>query len=540
MAVEIDMLPNDPALLKQKLNEQIVKYQELEKQYRSAEAEYRKLEEQHLVLEEKHRTLVRKFFGKRSEKLTREDESQGRLFNEAEDGGVADEKVREKPAPVTMVKAHERKKHGRKPLPDDLPREEIIHDLSDEEKRCHCCGGSRPLIGTEESEELDIVPAKIVVLHHVKNKYGPCGCDGFLHSGKPEVLTAKMPERMIPGSIASPGLLAYSIVSKYADALPFYRQSKIFTRIGVDISRATMCNWTIGVYERMGKFFDVFIDEMKKGEFMRMDETTVQVLHEEGRRPESKSYMWVSVGYPARGRPLVLYRYHPSRSRDIPYAFLDGFSGYLQTDGYDGYNLAAGRKGIIHVGCFAHARRYFFDAAKLNKQDSRAHRAMDYIRKLYEIETRIRGQELPPPTFVEKRKEEAVPVLDEFHAWLERIGPEIVPSSGTGQAIAYTLNEWDKLVRYLEAEFLTPDNNEIERTIRSFVIGRKNWLFSNTPRGAHSSAGMYSLIESSKANRIEPYQYLRFLFKMLPVASNSDELRMLLPCYISEQQILSA
>jgi len=290
----------------------------------------------------------------------------------------------------------------------------------------------------------------------------------------------------------------------------------------------------------MGEFFDVFIAEMKKGEFMRMDETTVQVLHEEGRRPESTSYMWVALGYPARGRPLVLFQYHPSRSRDIPHAFLDGFKGYLQTDGYDGYNLAAGRGGIVHVGCFAHARRYFFDAAKLNKQDSRAHRALEYIRKLYEIENRLREKGLPAETFVERRKKEVEPVLEEFRSWLEHMGPEIVPSSRTGQAITYTMKEWDKLVRYLHADFLTPDNNEIERAIRPFVIGRKNWLFANTPSGAHASAAMYSLVESAKANRIEPYQYLRFLFTNLPLASGKDSLRSLLPCYVTEKQIISA
>ncbi len=545
MAHEIDNLPDDPVLLKHKLNEQIIKYRELEEKYLTTEAEYRELAEKHhlkeaeyRMLEEKHLTLVRKFFGKRSEKLTPEDESQGRLFNETEDGGgPPDDDGREETAPVTIVKAYERKKPGRKPLPDDLPREEVVHDLPEDEKRCPCCGKPRPVIGTEDSEELDIAPAKITVLHHVKMKYGPCGCDEFLNSGKPEIATAKMPERIIPGSIASPGLLAYTIVSKFADALPFYRQSKIFQRIDVDISRATMCNWTIGAYERMDAFFSSFIDEMKRGEFMRMDETTVQVLHEEGRAPESKSYMWAAIGYPARGRPLVLFQYYPSRSRDIPNEFLEGFRGYLQTDGYDGYNLAAGRDGIIHVGCFAHARRYFFDAAKLNKKDSRAHRALEYIRKLYEIESRLRERALPADLFIEKRKKETGPVLDEFRSWLVRIVPEVVPSSRTGRAIAYTLKEWDKLIRYLDADFLTPDNNEIERAIRPFVIGRKNWLFSNTPRGAHASAAMYSLIESAKANKLEPYHYLRFLFTKLPVITGRDELKSLLPCYITEQQI---
>ena len=538
MTQTVDMLQHELAIARQVLEQERIRNRLLQEQYRSKEFEYQKLETEYRILEEKHLTLVRKFFGKRSEKLTPEDESQGRLFNEAEDGLCIDED-KEKSVPMTEVKAHKRKKCGRKPIPDDLPREEVIHDLPAEEKLCHCCGGLRPVIGTEESEELDIVPAKITVLRHIKKKYGPCGCDGFLHSGKPEVITAKMPERMLPGSIASSGLLAYTITSKFADALPFYRQSRIFERIGVDISRATLCNWAIGAYERMADFFSVFIDEMKKGPFMRMDETTVQVLHEEGRPAESKSYMWVAIGYPVRGRPLVLYQYHPTRSRDVPYKFLEGFRGYLQTDGYQGYTLTGNREGVIHVGCFAHARRYFFDAAKLNRKDSRAHRGLEYIQKLYEIENRLRSVTVSPDRFVELRKKEAEPVLNKFREWLIRAGPQLVPSSKTGQAIEYTLKEWDRLIRYLEAEFLTPDNNEIERAIRPFVIGRKNWLFSNTPRGAHASAAMYSLVESAKANGIEPYHYLRFLFTRLPGIIERDELKSLLPCFVNPEDILA-
>ncbi len=552
MALEINTLPDDPALLKNELSEQLIRHHELEQeyqvlkeqhqileeQYQTLEEQHQILEEQHQTLEEKHQTLVRKFFGQRSEKLTPEDELQGRLFNEAEDGLCIDED-KEKSVPMTEVKAHKRKKRGRKPIPDDLPREEVIHDIPEEEKLCRCCGGLRPVIGTEESEELDIVPAKITVLRHIKKKYGPCGCDGFLHSGKPEVITAKMPERMLPGSIASSGLLAYTVTSKFADALPFYRQSKIFERIGVDISRATLCNWAIGAYERMADFFSVFIDEMKKGPFMRMDETTVQVLHEEGRPAESKSYMWVAIGYPARGHPLVLYQYHPTRSQNIPCQFLEGFRGYLQTDGYPGYSLVGNREGVIHVGCFAHARRYFFDAAKLNRKDSRAHRGLEYIQKLYEIENRLRSENLDPDIFVKRRKKESEPVLDKFHDWLVQTKPQLVPSSRIRKAVDYTLKEWDRLIRYLEVEFLTPDNNEIERAIRPFVIGRKNWLFSNTPRGAHASAAMYSLVESAKANGIEPYHYLRFLFTRLPKISERDELKSLFPCFVNPEDILA-
>ena len=477
MSQEIATLRNELAQLNDTLQVERKQYRSLEEKYRTKEADYHALEERYRLLDEKHRTLVRKFFGKRSEKITPEEETQGRLFNESEDGNDrADEGEREDRDEIITVSTHTRKKRGRKPIPDDIPREEIVHDLSDDEKRCPCCGEMRPLIGTEDSEELDIVPAKVVVLRHIKKKYGPCRCDGFFHSGKPEVIAARMPERMLPGSIASHGLLAYAITAKFADALPFYRQSKIFERIGVDISRATMCNWAIGVSERMSAFFEVFIEEMKTGEFMRMDETTVQVLHEEGRPPDSKSYMWVAIGYPVRGKPLVLYQYHPSRSQNIPNEFLEGFSGYLQTDGYGGYTLAASREDIVHVGCFAHARRYFFDAAKLNKKDSRAHKALGYILKLYEIERKTRERMLTDDAFVEARKKETSPVLEEFHSWLLGTEPEIVPSSRTHKGIRYTLDDWEKLIRYCDAAFLTPDNNECERAIRPFVIGRKNWL----------------------------------------------------------------
>ena len=525
MKHEKRILPDDPELLKKIIESVEVKYNSLEANYR--------------LLEEKYKTLQRRFFGKSSEKLTPEDELQGRLFDEAEDGVSSEGEDAEKneESDITKVKEHVRKKTGRKHLPADLPREEVIHDLSEAEKKCPCCGEERKQIGSDETEELDIIPASIKVIKHVRLKYGPCDCDEFFNSGEAEIKKASAPKRMIPGSIVSPGLLAYTVTSKYADALPFYRQSKMFERIGVDLSRATLCNWTIEAYEKMAGFMKIFKEQLKSGNFIRMDETTVQVLHEEDRRPENKSYMWVSVGYPERGKPLVLYQYHPTRSKTVPYDFLEGFTGYLQTDGYDGYNHAVSRGGIVHVGCFAHARRYFFDASKLNKNDSKAHKGLQFIKRIYEIENELRGENLADNIFVKRRKNLVLPVLDDFHRWLVLTKNEVIPKSKTGEAVNYTLNEWSKLIRYIDAAFLTPDNNEAERTIRPFVIGRKNWLFSNTPRGANASAVMYSLIESAKANKLEPYAYLRFLFTRLPEASNQEELKNLLPCFLTSEQI---
>jgi len=495
-------------------------------------------------LEDKYNYLQKLFFGRRSEKLRPEDELQGRLFNETETFGEesgadsATEKAAEE-SDITVIEQHTRRKAGRKSIPLGIPRKEIVHDFSEEEKKCECCGKPRPIIGKEETEELDYIPAKVEVLKHIRPKYGPCSCEEFIHAGKPEIICAPAPKRMLPGSIASEGLLAYVFTSKFCDALPFYRLSKMFQRIDVDISRATMCNWQITCFEKMNMFFEIFTETLKGGEFIRMDETTVQVLHEENRAPESKSYMWAAIGYPARGHPLILYEYHPSRSGDIPLQFLKGFTGYIQTDGYSGYNRAVNIYELIHVGCFAHARRKFHKAYESSKnKNDRSYKVLMMIRSIYKIESELRGKNLTDDEFVEKRKIAVMPILEELYSYLVQTREIVTPSSALGGAVNYTLNEWDKLIRYLDKAYLTPDNNEIERSIKSFVIGRKNWLFSNTPRGAHASAGMYSIIESAKLNGLNPYLYLRFLFSKLPIiGDNRDELRKLLPCFLTAEEI---
>jgi transposase len=231
-------------------------------------------------------------------------------------------------------------------------------------------------------------PAKIQVNTHIRLKYGPCKCDGFLHKETPEIKTAPMPPRMIPQSIVSPGLLAYVITSKFVDSLPFYRQSKMFERIDLEISRATLCNWAILAAEKCSGLLDLMTKDIRGGPVIRMDETTLQVLKEPGRPAESKSYMWVIAGYQDE-RPIVLYNYHTGRSAKIPFAFLEDYKGYLQTDGYKGYNKAGSLPGIVHVGCVAHARRYFHEASRLSKKSKAAYRGLDFIRKLYEIENEL-------------------------------------------------------------------------------------------------------------------------------------------------------
>lgn len=517
--------------------------------YSNLETRHADLEVQYENLKNKYKSLQKYFFGKRSEKLTPVEELQGLLFNEAEsldkvlddDDDNKSEEIKSEETivdDVTVVKQYTRSKAGRKPIPAYIPRKEIIHDLSGEEKACKCCDNSRPLIGTKITEELELKPAEIFVLKHIYPIYGPCDCEDSISEEKSEIISAPAPKRMIPGSIASEGLIAYIITSKFCDAIPFYRQSKMFGRMDIDISRATMCNWQINAFEGMDLFFEVMKETLKSGEFIRMDETTVQVLHEENRAPESKSYMWVAIGYPARGRHLVLYEYHPTRSGQVPMEFLKGFKGHLQTDGYAAYAAPAEKYGLVHVGCLAHARREFHKAYDPKAKKSSAYKALMIIRKVYEIESDLRGKDLDDDEFVKKRRAAVTPVLDELYAFLVRTKETVTPSSLVGEAVTYTLNQWNKLIRYLDLACMTPDNNEIERSIKSFVIGRKNWMFSNTSRGAHASAGMYSLIESAKANRLDPYLYLRFLFSKLPyVRDDKVELRKLLPCFLSTEEI---
>ena len=515
MDINKNNLPDDPEQLKMMLL--------------GLSEKHSSLKEEHSHLQEKYKSLQRMLYGKKSEKLTLEDEHQMRLFNETEDGSSQENEPKKQAKETTEVKGHTRKKRGRKPLPAYIDREEIIHDLSEEEKACPCCGKERPVIGEVTSEEFDIIPPKMIVNKHIRKKYGPCTCEGFETKEILEIKTAAMPPRLIPQGIASPGLVAYTVTAKFCDALPFYRQSKIFERLDIELSRATLCNWTMLAAEKCKPLIDLMTDEIRGGPVIRMDETSLQVLKEPGRKAESKSYMWVTMGYTAEEKPLLLYQYHPTRSGEVPDMFLKGYKGYLQTDGYAGYNKAVKNNSIVHVGCFAHARRYFEQAHKLNKKSKVGFKALDFIQKIYAVESKLRESTLSPDKFVETRKKEVTPLLDAFYNWLQSQVDSVAPKSKAGEAVRYTLEEWNKLIKYLDHYLLTPDNNLTENAIRPFVMGRKNWLFSNTPRGAHSSAILYSLVESAKANGLEPYKYLRFIFEKLPLAESKGDYRALLP-----------
>ena len=530
MFLEAEKLPDDVSKLKEIIASQSARYSEKEQYYQS----------QISHLHEQVRHLRGKLFGRKTERYATEGEQeQLRLFDEIEEA-----QTHKPDKDEISVGAHKRKKRGRKPLPEDLPRVEVVHDLPEEQKTC-ACGCRLSKIDEEVSEKLDYIPAKLQVIHHVRYKYACKGCEG-IESETGTVKIAPPPVQIIPKGIATPGLLAQILVSKFCDALPFYRQEKIFSRLKIDIPRATMANWAIQVFQQCRPLLGLLRSQILSGPLVNIDETTVQVLKEPQRDNTTKSYMWVFRGGPP-DKPALVFQYHPSRSGQVPNDYLGDYQGYIQTDGYKGYNALASQSGIIQVGCWAHARRKFHEVVQTRKKNNAQKAkigsgdvALSYIKKLYKIEAIAKEREYSPEQAQQLRHEEAKPVLEEFKSWLEKRFPQTPPKGLLGKAIAYTLDQWDNLVRYLEDGCLRPDNNLAENAIRPFVVGRKNWLFSGHPRGAEASAALYSLIETAKANQLEPYLYFRFLFDRLPLATSEEEYKALLPQYLDRSEYLRA
>jgi transposase len=498
MTVKTAELPTDVKELHHLVIEQNKKIQFLEEELRLAKA-YR--------------------FGRSSDREI--EDKQARLFNEAEDGAAqkSEQPSSEPPIPVA---AHIRKKAGRRALPANLPREEIVHDIPEEQKVC-ACGAVMKRMGEEVSEQLEVIPARAKVIRHVRPKYACRVCQGVDTEGG-AVKIAPPAEQLIPKSIATPGLLAFLLVNKFADALPFYRQERIFARMGVELSRTTMCNWAVEVADRLSPLLHLMRDQIRAGPYVQIDETPLQVLED----PGSTSQMWVYRGGQPRA-PTIFYAYHPSRSGDVPFEFLNGYRGWVQTDGYAGYDKLGSREGVVMLGCWAHARRKFVEVTKAASSGSAAHEAIEYIRKLYAVESEAEQRSLNEEQLAELRRLRTVPVLGKFHRWLLELQNQTPPQGLLGKAVNYTLGQWDRLERYVQHGMLRPDNNLAENAIRPFVVGRKNWLFSATSRGAQASAALYSVIESAKANRHEPYWYLRFLFEGLISARTVDQYAALLP-----------
>lgn len=470
--------------------------------------------------------LRRYLYGKKNEKVTNEDKKQSLLFDELEETQFSsDEKDNNQGSKEKKAK----KKPGRKPLPKDIPREQKTFDVTESEKLCPCCNKERPEISSKPTEELEFIPARIIVKEYIVKKYGACNCDEFQNrEDLPQIIEAKMPKRFISGGISSPSLVSHIITNKFTDALPFYRQNKIFKRIGVNISRQNMSNWCITASRKCEPLIEHMRQYLIKGHLINMDETVVQVLNEKDRAAESKSYMWVMAGG-YKDNKIVLFNYASTRKQETPVTLLEGFGGILQTDGYAGYNKAVKDYGLIHVGCLAHAKRKFYDLAKVTKKKGKAHKGVTFYSRLYEVNNSLKRMDLSEEEFLKIRREKSIPIWQEFHSWLHSNKNKVAPNTPISRAINYSINQYQNLVRYLKFADVQPDNNVAENAIRPFCVGRKNWLFNNTPKGAYSSATLYSLVETARINNIPPDKYLNYIFIELTNQGDNIDLDSLMP-----------
>ncbi len=510
----IDDLPDDPAALKSLLIEQQRLLSDVQKEVAFLQAEVAKLAEDRRLDRERR-------FGASSEAH----DYQAKLFDEAEVHGheVAVEEVDD--SDTVEVAAHKKRRPKRKPLPANLPRVDVHHDLVD--KACGCCGDEMSRIGEVTSEQLEVIPMQAYVQVHHRPTYSCSTCDESIQ-------TTPMPPQPIPKSYAGAGFLAHVATAKYADGLPLYRQAKQFQRLGVDLPRNTLANHMIKLGELIEPLIRVMQGHVQGYDIVQMDETPVQVLKEPGKVARSESYMWVMKGGPP-DEPVVLYHYDPGRSQKVPQQLLPKYAGYLQSDGYAGYNGILKAESITGVGCWAHARRKFMDAKKaLPKQEqsrgNKVTQALSFIGKLYRLEQLIKA--LPAEEKLRRRQTDAVAILVPFKAWLDK--QSIPPQTKLGQAIKYTLAQWPRLVIYLEDGRLNIDNNLVENAIRPFAIGRKNWLFSASVKGVEASANLYSLIETAKVNGVNDYAYLKHVFTELPKAQDLQDINQLLPWHLDD------
>ena len=476
------------------------------------------------LLEEALRVLKANTYGPSRERLSAAAE-QVELFNEIEAMLEVTEAVGMEPElKATPLREEKRTtaKPGRAKLASHLPRVEVRHELTLAERQC-ACGGVLSEIGADLSEQIDYVPAKVQVLRHVRVKYACPGC-------KECVKTAALPEHILPKTNASPGLLAQLVTSKYVDSLPLYRQEAMFERHGVRLPRATQAAWMIGLMVPLQPLLNLMDERVRSSGYVRIDETRVQVLKSD-KAPSALHWMWVRVAGP-KHRRIILFDYDPSRGGEVADALIEGCSGYLQSDGYQAYEGASERAGLVHVGCFAHARRRFFEALKAlpNAQRKHASAAQEAVRRidaLYLIERQIK--DLGDEERTRIRTTEAIPQLTSLYAWATEMQHQTMPSGKLGEALGYLNTQWPKLLRYVEDPRLAIDTNLAENAIRPFALGRRNWLFADTVKGAKGSAALYSIVSTARANGLEPYAYLRRLFAELPKAKSVEDFEALLP-----------
>lgn len=484
-------------------------------------AEYERLKAQVEVLTEALRLARHKRFGASSEKSEESlMEQLGFLFNEAE--VFVEAKAKEEAEAAVVVAAHKRhKKHEYtlETIPEGIPVKQVEHRLEGEELVCPQCGDTMTEIGKEVVRTLEIIPAQTIVKEDIYYTYACQNCNK--EDIEAPVVKAPREKNIIPGSFATPEAIAHIMTQKFVMGSPLYRQEQELNRQGIQLSRQTMSNWILKATEDyLTPVYEQLHKELLKREILHADETTLQVLHEPGKEPQSKSYMWLYRTSGDTNNPIVLYEYQPDRGSKNPKEFLAGFNGYLHTDGYNGYHSLP--EGITVVGCWAHARRKFDEAVKSlpkgKAKGSSAAQGLAYCNLLFEIEQGM--AEITPEERYNERLKQAKPVLDAFLAWADK--RTAAPKSALGSALHYLKEQWPYLTNYLKDGRLEISNNRAERSIKPFVIDRKNFLFANTPKGASGSAVMFSLIQTAIENKLDPYHYLTWLLKTASTSNLSD------------------
>jgi transposase len=480
------------------------------------------------VIEKLSAQIIRQniyLFGSRKERYEADPEGMKYLFDEVEE--ILDTAAVEEDGEYSANPDPDKKKKARgkrKPLPANLRRVRKIFDLPEAEKSCSIHQVDLVKIGEEIVEKLEVEPAKAYVLQLVTPRYKcPC-CEDV------KIFSAERPVDPIPKSFATPGLLAHVATQKYVDGLPLSRQERIFERADIDIDRTTLARWMIKSAELAAPLASLLHDDLIASPVIHADETHLQVLDEPNKAPESRSYMWCLAR--SGPEPIILYQYHDNRSKRAAADLLSDFNGVLVVDAYKVY---ASLQNTLHYtisGCFAHARRRFWEAEKFAKKASPkvkplASEALAFVKKLYAIEEKIKGKD--QEAILKERQKDSMPILEKFLAWLEKHRDQIPTKSPTGKAINYALSNWETLTFFCRDGRAPIDNNYLERHIRPFAVGRKAWMFAAVQAGAHASATLYSLVESAKANCIDPFDYLKLIFKELPTAKELHQLEKLLP-----------
>jgi transposase len=513
-------LPNDPILLKRMISERDAAIAQIK---REAAETIEAMTQRHKA---EMAAVLRRFYGPRSEAF---DPTQLLLFGlavapdtpidpQSDEARAAEAESGRKLTTrrIQVVPA----RGGRHELPAHLPRIEVRHDLTDEQKLCPCCDEPRVCIGSQSSEQLEFVAATFKVLKHVRNKYACKTCGkGCQHcDGSPHIEMATKAAQPIEKGLPGPGLLAHIAVSKMQDHLPLYRLEQIYGRIGVDIARSTMCSWMMNCGMLVQPLVGLMTRRIMQSKAIHTDDTPVPVQDDTVKGKCKSGRIWCFLG--DESNPYDVFHYTPDRTRAGPQNFLADYQGHLQADAYGGYDGIYTRGNVTEVACMAHARRKFFEAKETDGR--RSAQMLRFVQRLYAIEDRIKlrierrsGSSGAVLAMAQRheitrqtRQARSVPILNQMKAWLDTEQKLVLPRSPIAAAITYMLNQWIALCAYTTEGFLNIDNNAAERALKRVAIGRKNWLFAGNDPAGKSHANLYTLLASAQRHGLDPQKYM--------------------------------